>query len=99
MTRLPTRNRSSVNWYIEVGSRRLVEGEWWRLVRRDELERFKAEDWHEIKRHAVDLLLAEAALVVEGETRSAWGGQLGGRKLPTGDRPRRRPSVSRLAYC
>lgn len=67
MTRLPTRNRSSVNWYIEVGSRRLVEGEWWRLVRRDELERFKAEDWHEIKRHAVDLLLAEAALVVEGK--------------------------------
>jgi hypothetical protein len=39
--------------YLETAGRRRVEGEWWTLVRREEVERFKAEEWPAIRaRHA-----------------------------------------------
>lgn len=39
--------------FLEVAERRIVEGEHWTLVHRDELERFKAEHWPIIRtRHA-----------------------------------------------
>jgi hypothetical protein len=41
--------------YLAVGSLKLIEGEWWRLVRREELERFKAEEWPAIRARHTEL--------------------------------------------
>jgi hypothetical protein len=46
--------------HLAPGGRRKVEGEWWRLVQRDEFERFKRDDWPELMRRHAEMRRADA---------------------------------------
>jgi hypothetical protein len=69
-----TLHRYAERSFLKIGGRRKVEGEWWRLVSREELERFKADEWPALRRQHAEMRLQD---VERGYPRmpSTWGGE------------------------
>jgi hypothetical protein len=80
-----TMHRYAALGLFNVGSRKLIEGEWWRLVYRHELERFADEDLLGLKRRAVDLLPTNLNPRWSGLSRQRWSRRRDAR-LPRGRR-------------